>query len=628
MSYNIIRFSGAPYAVIADGTVDTTLDVTLIGKNYAGYGGKQNENFLYLLENFADTTPSKLHPISGQLWFNSSTGVLKINLYDGSQWKTLAVNDIASSAPSNRTQGDLWYNTTTGQLNVLNASGNYDVVGPQKVEGFGITQMQSINLQGKPVQEAIVDNSTIFTISNSNDFVTSPNIAGFPTIYKGVTLNTDYKIHGTVTNADTLGPDNRNADFFAPIQNPTFTTSIQVADSGVLVGTSLRLFNNTGTPTIKNPVGSALAFQTTTGVTTNTPLQLVDNSLLPGTTLTTNIGSSTAKFYNIYANYMYATALQADALAVAGAYRMASTSGGKDTVAVRDGDGYLTAPRFIGKSDDSTHADQADNATHADRSTNADQADLVTWDNVSGKPSNIVYADGSTYNIGIDGNAYTATTATHVPFSGITDTPTTLAGYGITDGVSTNALSNSSTITADANASINTILLRDDHGNGKVKKLYADSIVSSNTGSLITGTWTLDVGSKLEATYADLAERFEADDLYDTGTVVELGGSAEITAVKEDLSSQVFGVVSTSAAYLMNSKAGTDATHPAIAVSGRVPVKVKGKVKKGDRLVSAGNGMARAAEMSEITAFNTIGRALKDKNTDGTGTVEAIVTIK
>ena len=78
----------------------------------------------------------------------------------------------------------------------------------------------------------------------------------------------------------------------------------------------------------------------------------------------------------------------------------------------------------------------------------------------------------------------------------------------------------------------------------------------------------------------------------------------------------------------MNSQAGTDETHPAIAVSGRVPVKVSGKVKKGDRLVSAGNGIARAADISEITAFNTIGRALKDKNTTGTGIVEAIVTIK
>ena len=78
----------------------------------------------------------------------------------------------------------------------------------------------------------------------------------------------------------------------------------------------------------------------------------------------------------------------------------------------------------------------------------------------------------------------------------------------------------------------------------------------------------------------------------------------------------------------MNSGAGSDKTHPAIAVSGRVQVKVSGSVKKGDRLVSAGRGKARAAQLGEATAFNTIGRSLVNKSDEGTGTVEAIVTIK
>ena len=90
----------------------------------------------------------------------------------------------------------------------------------------------------------------------------------------------------------------------------------------------------------------------------------------------------------------------------------------------------------------------------------------------------------------------------------------------------------------------------------------------------------------------------------------------------------MFGVISTRAAYLMNSQAGTDATHPPVAMTGRVPVKTIGRVSKGDRLVSAGNGFARAAVAGEATAFNVIGRALANKTTDGEGTVEAIVTIK
>lgn len=148
-------------------------------------------------------------------------------------------------------------------------------------------------------------------------------------------------------------------------------------------------------------------------------------------------------------------------------------------------------------------------------------------------------------------------------------------------------------------------------------------------GGLVTGIWTIDSanGARWQATYADLAERFESDKVYDAGTVVEIGGDKEITAVQYELSEDVFGVVSDTAGYLMNAMAGDDNTHPAIAVGGRVHVKVIGKVKKGQRLVSAGNGIARAAAKGEFNAFNVIGRALANKPDDGLGTVEAVVTI-
>jgi hypothetical protein len=135
-------------------------------------------------------------------------------------------------------------------------------------------------------------------------------------------------------------------------------------------------------------------------------------------------------------------------------------------------------------------------------------------------------------------------------------------------------------------------------------------------------------GNQINANYADVAERFEADTELAPGTVVELGGSAEITQVADELSEKVFGVISTQAAYLMNSSAGSDATHPPVAMTGRVPVKVIGSIAKGDRLVAAGNGLARAARPGEATAFNVIGRALRDKLDTALGTVEAIVTIK
>ena len=146
-------------------------------------------------------------------------------------------------------------------------------------------------------------------------------------------------------------------------------------------------------------------------------------------------------------------------------------------------------------------------------------------------------------------------------------------------------------------------------------------------GGNIAGIWTLDSGARFQATYADLAERFEADAEYEPGTVVELGGEKEVTAVVADLSDTVFGVVSNTAALMMNSVAGNDKTHPPIAMSGRVLVNVTGVVKKGQRLVSAGNGRARVAQPGEITSFNVVGRALANKLDDGVGKVEAVVTI-
>lgn len=160
---------------------------------------------------------------------------------------------------------------------------------------------------------------------------------------------------------------------------------------------------------------------------------------------------------------------------------------------------------------------------------------------------------------------------------------------------------------------------------GNINNLNANTV--GNIGNS-TSYFNTIFAKATSALYADVAERFEADASMEPGTVVELGGSAEITCSQTELSDTVFGVISTQAAYLMNGGAGTDATHPPVAMTGRVPVRTIGTVRKGDRLVSAGAGLARAAKTGEATAFNVIGRSLVDKLTAEEGTVEAIVTIK
>jgi hypothetical protein len=163
--------------------------------------------------------------------------------------------------------------------------------------------------------------------------------------------------------------------------------------------------------------------------------------------------------------------------------------------------------------------------------------------------------------------------------------------------------------------------------------LGTTTATASTTGDITITTGTLVAnltGTATAAQYSDVAERFASDSMYEPGTVVALGGAAEITAVAEEASDEVFGVVSGThqAAFMMNGGAGSDETHPYIAMTGRVDVKVIGSVNKGDRLISASMpGYARAATKAECTAFNVIGRALTSKNTSGTGTVLAAVRV-
>jgi hypothetical protein len=163
--------------------------------------------------------------------------------------------------------------------------------------------------------------------------------------------------------------------------------------------------------------------------------------------------------------------------------------------------------------------------------------------------------------------------------------------------------------------------------------LGTTTATASSTGDLTitTGTLVCDLeGTATAAEYSDVAERFAADTAYEPGTVVALGGAAEITAVSEEASDEVFGVISSiqQAAFKMNGGAGNDATHPYIAMTGRVNVKVIGTVNKGDRLISASvPGYARAATKAECTAFNVIGRALTSKTETGQGSVLAAVRV-
>jgi hypothetical protein len=497
MSYTINRFNNTQVAIIADGTIDSTLDLKLIGKNYAGYGAVQNENFVYLLENFAGNTQPP-RPISGQLWFDSSSNKLKFYDVNG-KFRTSGGAEISATQPTGLTTGDFWWDTTNQQLYSYNGSG-FTLVGPQGVAGSATTQMRSISVLDSdgathPIIQAIDNGNVIFTISADADFTlnsSANSITGFTKIRQGVTLiysnndslpgqtTSNHRFWGTSTNSDRLG--GLSASNFIQTGNAVFSSLVQFNDAGFTVGASpakLKIFNDAATtPTFINQVGDTLAFKTTVNAITKNPLNLVGTSVLPGANLTNNIGSSSLQWNNIYASYVYGTAQQSDALSVSGTYRTASTASAVNTIAVRDSSGNLNANLFQG----------------------------------------------------------TATSAN----------------------------------------------------------------------------------------YADLAEKYLTDVELAAGTVVAVGGSAEVRA--SVWGDRAIGVVSTNPAYMMNSEL-TGGTY--IALKGRVPCRVTGEITKGDQLIATNNGLAMSisnVDDTGVTVLYPFGVALEsfDGSSD-IGTIEVIV---
>ena len=129
-----------------------------------------------------------------------------------------------------------------------------------------------------------------------------------------------------------------------------------------------------------------------------------------------------------------------------------------------------------------------------------------------------------------------------------------------------------------------------------------------NTNGTVTGNWTLTAGSRLQATYADLAEYYEGDQIYEAGTVLMFGGEKEVT-LAENETFRIAGVVSTNPAYLMNAECPGNKV--AVALQGRCPVKVKGTVRKGDMMVSAGDGFAKATTVAPQMG-TVLGKSLVD----------------
>ena len=600
MAYTINLTDGTVFATINDGTVNTAAGfasgapLTLVGKNYAGYGEFLDENFIRLMENGSSVNQPPA-PLTGQLWWDKLNNLLKV--YNGTTFKTISAATASASQPSSNVAGDLWYDTVNEQLKVYTGTA-FLVVGPGFTAAQGTsgavpeTILDNVGAT-KFITSLFVNNVRVGVIYNSVAFTPQASlVTAFPTIFPGFTLSSTVSsavFAGSATNAQLL--DNLDStDFMRATANTTTTGTVNILNNtGLSVGVA-NVFNVNTTTTdanIKSAIsGGNLNIQANVSGTTFVVAQAlgasgtfaVSNALVVGSTASA-VGNITGSNFNtgglitavgniIGGNINTAALVSAANVSVTGNVQ----GGNLRTAGLISATGNITAAAnvagsfFIGNGSQLTGLSLGVSVTKFENGTSKGE--------VGATNGNITFAVAGTANVVI---------------------------------IDTNTLYvNTANVASISKSGTNAV------GNIGSSTNYFNQVFATATTAL----------------YADVAERFASDGILEPGTVVELGGAKEITRSTQDLSENVFGVISTRPAYTMNGGAGEDDTHPKVAMTGRVPVKVVGYVRKGDRLVSAGSGVARAAQPGEATAFNVIGRSLVDKHTPESGTIEAIVTIK
>jgi hypothetical protein len=202
MPYILNKTNGTIVATVQDASLDLTTDLIFVGRNYAGYGEWQNENFLKLLENFSNSSaPTK--PIEGQIWYDTANK--RLNVYDGLYWKgvsNLEKGTIDPTTSKNPTAGDLWYEEREQQLYVYNGS-QYRLVGPlsgadTRAQWKGSYEVSQEDLNKKYNLKAIIGiNDEIIAVVSGETYAVQTGFSGsdsFPihpeteVVKKGVNL--------------------------------------------------------------------------------------------------------------------------------------------------------------------------------------------------------------------------------------------------------------------------------------------------------------------------------------------------------------------------------------------------------------------------------------------------------
>ena len=205
MAYSINKFNGVELVVLEDGTVDTSTSVGLVGRNYVGYGEIQNENFVFLTENFANNI-APARPLTGQVWYDTSSSLLKV--YNGTNWTVAGAATVGTVAPTSPSTGSLWLTPDGNILYTWNGTA-WVKIGPEGLEGYGVTRARSVVLNATngnvyPVIVLYVNDVPMVVYSVSTFTIDSSSaLTGFSVVSAGITLSTAYSITGNIVGNST-----------------------------------------------------------------------------------------------------------------------------------------------------------------------------------------------------------------------------------------------------------------------------------------------------------------------------------------------------------------------------------------------------------------------------------------
>jgi hypothetical protein len=373
---------------VQDGVLNTQTDLNFVGKGYAGYGEIIAENFLHLMENFANTSaPTK--PITGQLWWDSTNN--KLQVYNGTRFQTAGGSaPYQSDAPSNMAAGDIWIDSDTGQMYYYSGTSSV-LVGPPSstgtTSGFTFDEILDSADASQNVTKIFNDGNLIAIISEDT-FTPKTTLSGFATIKKGITLTTaiaDVKFQGTATDSDSLGGV-AAANFLRSNANDTTTGTLGVVnDSGFTVGADSDLsltIDSTGAVIANTVQDTDITFKVNDGGTTTTVMTI------DGAESRVGIGTTTPTAKLEVNGTIKATSLETS---VTGNVTGNLTSSGANTMGTLAMAGTLTSKAIVPDTDntyDIGTSSKGYSTVHA-KATSAQYADLAE-----------IYQTDSTYDVG------------------------------------------------------------------------------------------------------------------------------------------------------------------------------------------------------------------------------------